>query len=57
VPQGELLLRCEELRDALWAVCDARAEAAEAERLRLSSDGAVVDQVRVTRGPTQISGR
>lgn len=44
-PQGELLLRCDELRDALWALCDARADAAEAERLRLAGDGAVVDQV------------
>ena len=43
--QGELLLRCDELRDALWALCDARADAAEDERLRLAGDGAVVDQV------------
>ncbi len=33
--QAELLLRCEELRDALWELCDQRAEEAEAERARL----------------------
>ncbi|KAF8067189.1 SPEF2 [Scenedesmus sp. PABB004] len=42
---GELLLRCEELRDALWGVCDARHEEAEAARLRLAGDGAAAEHV------------
>jgi hypothetical protein len=37
---AELLLRCDELRDALWALCDARADAAEAERQRLAAGAA-----------------
>lgn len=48
--QAELMLRCEELRDALWALCDARAEAAETERLRLAGDGCVVDHTNVLAG-------
>ncbi len=43
--QGELLLRCEELRDVLWEVCDKKAEEAEAERSRLANDTVVVDTV------------
>jgi hypothetical protein len=38
--QAELLLRCDELRDVLWALCDARADAAEAERARITAGGA-----------------
>jgi hypothetical protein len=43
--QGELLLRCEELRDALWALCDAKHEAAEAARLKLAADGSAAEHV------------
>jgi hypothetical protein len=43
--QGELLLRCEELRDALWALCDAKHDAAEAARLKLAADGSAAEQV------------
>jgi hypothetical protein len=43
--QGELLLRCEELRDALWSQCDARQEAAEGERASLAGDPATVEHV------------
>jgi hypothetical protein len=43
--QGELLLRCEELRDALWALCDAKHDSVEAARLKLAADGSAADQV------------
>lgn len=43
--QGELLLRCEELRDTLWALCDAKHDAAEAARLKLAADGSAAEQV------------
>lgn len=43
--QGELLLRCEELRDGLWALCDAKHEAAEAARLKLAADGSAAEHV------------
>lgn len=43
--QGELLLRCEELRDALWALCDAKHDAVEAARLKLAADGSAAEQV------------
>lgn len=33
--QGELLLRAEELREALWGVCDRKAEEAEAEQAKV----------------------
>jgi len=45
VAQGELLLRCEELRDGLWALCDAKHEAAEAARLKLAADGSAAEHV------------
>ena len=38
------MLRAEELRDGLWAACDRKMEAAEAERAKLSSDSFVADQ-------------
>jgi hypothetical protein len=40
-----LLLRCEELRDALWALCDAKHDAVEAARLKLAADGSAAEQV------------
>lgn len=43
--QGELLLRSEELRDALWAICDAKHEEAEAARLKLANDGSAAEHV------------
>jgi hypothetical protein len=43
--QGELLLRCEELRDALWALCDAKHDAVEAACLKLAGDGSAAEQV------------
>jgi hypothetical protein len=48
--KAELLLRCDELRDALWALCDARAEAAEAERARLAAGGTAGDLVGALAG-------
>ncbi|KAG2499886.1 hypothetical protein HYH03_002175 [Edaphochlamys debaryana] len=41
--RGELLLRCEELRDALWALCDKKMEEAEAQRSAVAADTFVVD--------------
>lgn len=43
--QGELLLRTEELRDALWAICDAKNEEAEAARTKLANDGSAAEHV------------
>ena len=42
--QAELVLRSEELRDTLWGLCDKKAEEAEAERAKLSTDSFVLDQ-------------
>ncbi|KAG2448325.1 hypothetical protein HYH02_006909 [Chlamydomonas schloesseri] len=41
--RGELLLRAEELRDALWAMCDKKMEEAEAQRAAVASDTFVPD--------------
>ncbi|KXZ56759.1 hypothetical protein GPECTOR_1g684 [Gonium pectorale] len=41
--RGELLLRCEELRDALWALCDRKMEEAEAQRSAVAADSFVAD--------------
>jgi hypothetical protein len=43
--QAELLLRSEELRDALWAICDSKHEEAEAARLKLAGDGSAAEHV------------
>jgi hypothetical protein len=43
--QGELLLRCEELRDALWTICDTRYDDAGAVLQRSADDGAVMDHL------------
>ncbi len=43
--QAELLLRCDELRDGLWELCDKRAEEADAERIRLGSDASATEHV------------
>lgn len=43
--KAELLLRCEELRDGLWALCDAKHEAAESARLKLAGEGTAAEQV------------
>ena len=42
--KAELVLRSEELRDNLWALCDRKMEGAEAERAKLSADSFVGDQ-------------
>ena len=42
--QAELVLRVDELREGLWALCDRKMESAEAERTKLSSDSFVGDQ-------------
>mmetsp|Transcript_35241 Transcript_35241/g.78424 ORF Transcript_35241/g.78424 Transcript_35241/m.78424 type:complete len:1824 (+) Transcript_35241:146-5617(+) len=41
--QGELVLRAEELREQLWALCDKKMEDAEAERARVAADSFVAD--------------
>ncbi|GFR40940.1 hypothetical protein Agub_g1600 [Astrephomene gubernaculifera] len=41
--RGELLLRCEELRDQLWALCDRKMEEAEAQRAAIAADSFVAD--------------
>eukprot|EP00775_Hariotina_reticulata_P002553 gene2553-2855_t len=43
--QGELMLRGEELRDALWAICDSKHEEAEAARLKLVNDGSTAEHI------------
>lgn len=43
--QGELLLRTEELRDALWTICDVKHEEVEAARLKLANDGSAAEHV------------
>lgn len=47
-PQAELLLRCEELRDELWDLCDAKMEANEAEKQRITADSFTPDQLAAT---------
>jgi hypothetical protein len=37
-PQAELVLRTEELRESLWAICDQKMEEAENERTKQASD-------------------
>ena len=44
---AELVLRAEELREALWALCDAKMEAAEAERARVAADSFVPDHTNI----------
>ncbi len=41
--RAELLLRCEELRDALWSLCDKKTEEAEAQRAAVAADTFVAD--------------
>ncbi|EFJ52136.1 hypothetical protein VOLCADRAFT_103155 [Volvox carteri f. nagariensis] len=41
--RGELMLRCEELRDQLWALCDRKMEEAEAQRAAVAADSFVAD--------------
>jgi hypothetical protein len=43
--QAELLLRIEELRDALWGICDSKHEEAEAARLKLAGDGSAAEHI------------
>jgi hypothetical protein len=43
--QAELMLRSEEVRDALWALCDAKHEAGEVARLKLASEGCAAEHV------------
>lgn len=43
--QAELVLRSDELRDALWEVCDRKMEEAEAERARIAGDSFAADHV------------
>jgi hypothetical protein len=43
--QAELLLRSEELRDALWGICDSKHEEAEAARLKLAGDGSAAEHI------------
>jgi hypothetical protein len=38
-------LRSEELRDALWAICDSKHEEAEAARLNLAGDGSAAEHI------------
>ncbi len=45
--QAELVLRSDELRDALWALCDQKAEEAEAARALILSDTYIGDQTVV----------
>ncbi|KAL6765964.1 protein associated with central pair microtubule complex [Haematococcus lacustris] len=45
--QAELLLRCDELRDGLWALCDKKMEDAEAERSRIAADSFVSDHTQL----------
>lgn len=45
---AELVLRSDELRDALWAVCDAKMAENEAERKKIEADGFVADHVGLT---------
>ncbi|KAG1668074.1 hypothetical protein FOA52_010484 [Chlamydomonas sp. UWO 241] len=42
--KAELMLRAEELRDSLWALCDAKMERASAEAARVGADSFVSDQ-------------
>ncbi len=39
------MLRCQELRDALWDVCDDRSEEAETERSKVSNDGCITEHI------------
>jgi hypothetical protein len=43
--QGELLLRGEELRDTLWAICDTKHEESEAARMKLVNDGSTTEHI------------
>ncbi|WIA32871.1 hypothetical protein OEZ86_006045 [Tetradesmus obliquus] len=43
--QAELLLRSEELRDALWGICDSKHEESEAARLKLAGDGSAAEHI------------
>lgn len=45
--QAELVLRAEELREALWALCDKKMEDAEAERARVAADTFVTDHTAI----------
>ncbi len=42
--QGELLLRSEELRDTLWALCDQKMDEFEGEKVKVAADSFVHDQ-------------
>eukprot|EP00951_Prasinocladus_malaysianus_P039083 scaffold434392_cov24-Prasinocladus_malaysianus.AAC.1 len=44
---AELLLRADELRDALWDVCDKRLEENEAEHVAIVKDSFVDDHVQI----------
>lgn len=46
--QAELLLRCEELRDELWDMCDTKMEENEAEVKRIMSDSFTPDQLNAS---------
>lgn len=42
--RAELVLRCEEVREALWALCDRKMEEAEAQRAKVAADSFVADR-------------
>ncbi|KAK9824418.1 hypothetical protein WJX72_010134 [[Myrmecia] bisecta] len=46
--KAELLLRCNELRDALWELCDARLQANEHQAAKIRDDSYVRDHTRAT---------
>jgi hypothetical protein len=45
---GELLLRADELRDALWDVCDSRLAENEAEQAAVVADSFLSDHTEIT---------
>ena len=45
--QAELALRSEELREALWALCDKKLEEGEGEKAKVAGDSFIADHTAI----------